>query len=100
MKEYKTAYEHRERMKAYYHANKERILEYKRQQREKELQHKNKKYSNLIEMYKDWNDYILQRLQSPKRLKAWIRRGMELQWLRNKQMLNELEQNDKNTNER
>lgn len=99
-KNYKTPEIQREKMLNYYYKNRERILEYKRQQREREREKEKVQYSNTIEMYKAWNDYILQRLQSPKRLKAWIRRGMELQWLRNKQMLNELEQNDKNTNER
>lgn len=100
MKEYKTAYEHRERMKAYYHANKERILEYKRQQREKELQHKSKRYSNLIEMYEDWNLYIIERLQSPKRLPKWMRRAMILQIQQNNDRINEIEQYGQNCNTR
>jgi hypothetical protein len=99
MKNYKTPEIQREKMLKYYYQNRERILEYQRQQREKEQKQKTQ-YSNLIEMYKAWNDYILERLQSPKKLKAWIRRGMELQWLRNKQMLNQYEQNGQNCNTR
>lgn len=90
MREYKTPAEQRAKMTAYYHANRERILEYQRQQREKELQNKSKRYSNLIEMYQDWNLYIEQRLQSQKRLSKWIRRSMELQYLRNEETINRL----------
>ena len=97
-KNYKTPAEQRAKMTAYYYKNRERILEYQRQQREIEKQKQKTQYSNTIEMYKAWNDYILERLQSPKKLKAWIRRGMELQWLRNKQMLNQYEQNGENNN--
>lgn len=95
-KNYKTPAEQRAKMTAYYYKNRERILEYQRQQREKQKQ--KTQYSNTIEMYKAWNDYILQRLHSPTKLKAWIRRGMELQWLRNKQILNQYEQNGKTSN--
>jgi hypothetical protein len=100
MKNYKTPAEQRAKMTAYYYKNRERILEYQLQQREKEQQHKLKQYSNLIEMYESWNYYILERLQSPKKLPKWIRRGMELQWLRNKQILNQYEQNGQNCNTR
>lgn len=98
MKNYKTPAEQRAKMTAYYYKNRERILEYQRQQRLKEKQKQKTQYSNTIEMYKAWNDYILQRLESSKKLPKWIRRGMELQWLRNKQMLNQYEQNGKNNN--
>ena len=90
MKDYKTPAEQRAKMTAYYYKNRERILEYQRQQREKELQNKSKRYSNLIEMYQDWNLYIEQRLQSQKRLSKWIRRSMELQYLRNEETINRL----------
>lgn len=95
-KNYKTPEIQREKMLSYYYKNRERILEYQRQQREKQKQ--KTQYSNTVEMYKAWNDYILERLQSPKKLPKWIRRGMELQWLRNKQMLNQYEQNGKTNN--
>lgn len=99
-KSYKTPEIQREKMLKYYYQNRERILEYQRQQREKEKQKQKTQYSNIVEMYKAWNDYILERLQSPKKLPKWIRRGMELQWLRNKQMLNQYEQNGQNCNTR
>ena len=99
MKEYKTAYEHRERMKAYYHANKERILEYKRQQREKELQHKSKHYPNLIEMYQDWSLSLIEKLENEKHPK-WIRRGILHMIMQLDDRLNELEQHGKTNNKR
>ena len=99
MKEYKTAYEHRERMKAYYHANKERILEYKRQQREKELQHKSKHYPNLIEMYSDWSLSLIEKLENEKHPK-WIRRGILHMIMQLDDRLNELEQHGKTNNKR
>ena len=99
-KNYKTSEIQREKMLKYYYQHRQQILERQKQQREKEQQHKLKQYSNLIEMYESWNDYILERLQSPKKLPKWIRRGMELQWLRNKQILNQYEQNGQNCNTR
>ena len=99
MKEYKTAYEHRERMKAYYHANKERILEYKRQQREKELQHKSKHYPNLIEMYQDRSLSLIEKLENEKHPK-WIRRGILHMIMQLDDRLNELEQHGKTNNKR
>lgn len=95
MKEYKTNEAQREKMLHYYYQNRERLLEYQRQQRLKEKQKQSKHYDNLIEMYEDWNLYILERLQSQKKLPKWIRRAMVLQVIQNNNRLNQLEQNGK-----
>ena len=88
MKNYKTTEEQRERMLSYYYSHREQILEEKRKQRTKERQHKKEEKqrlkqhqynSRLIQMYESWNLYIIERLESPKKLPNWMRRMMILQ---------------------
>lgn len=93
MKEsYKTTAKQRAKMLQHYYDNRERLLEYQRKyrQEQKERQANEKHFDTPQEFYQDWNEYILKRLNSPKKLPKWIKVGLELQWLRNQQTLNEL----------
>lgn len=105
MKSYKTTEEQRERMLSYYYSHRQQILEEKRKQRAKERQHKKEEQqrlkqhqynSRLTQMYESWNLYILERLESPKKLPNWIQRGMILQIMQNNNTLNQLEEKDGN----
>lgn len=101
MKEHKTSEEQRERMLLYYYSHREQILEQKRKERAKERQHKQEEKqrlkqhqynSRLIQMYESWNLYILERLQSPKKLPNWMKHFMTLQVMQNNDRINEMEQ--------
>lgn len=100
MKEHKTTEEQRERMLAYYYSHRQQILEQKRKERAKERQHKqeekqrlkqNQYNSRLIQMYESWNLYILERLQSPKKLPNWMRKMMINQVIQNNNRINEMQ---------
>lgn len=88
MKEkYKCSEEQREKMRNYYWTHRQQILQKQRQQ----YVHKNKKHDNLEEFYEDWNLYILERLQSPKKLPNWMRKMMINQVIQNNNRINEME---------
>lgn len=88
MKEkYKSSEEQREKMRNYYWTHRQQILQKQRQQ----YVHKNKKHDNLEEMYESWNLYILERLQSPKKLPNWIQKMMINQVIQNNNRINEME---------
>ena len=90
MKEnYKSSEKQRQITKDYYWSHREEIL-----QKQRELnKHSNpKKHNTLEEFYESWNLYILERLQSPKKLPNWMRRMMILQVIHNNNRLNEMEQ--------
>ena len=89
-KNYRTSAEQRAKMVAYYWQNRERLLEYQRRYKEEQKARDEKVFATPQEFYEDWQEYILKRLNSPKKLPKWIKIGMELQWLRNQQTLNEL----------
>ena len=100
MKEHKTTEEQRERMLAYYYSHRQQILEQKRKERAKERQHKQEEKqrlkqhqynSRLIQMYESWNLYILERLQSPKKLPNWMRKMMINQVIQNNNRINEMQ---------
>lgn len=88
MKDYRTPEKIREANLAYYYKNKERLLEYQRQYRQQQKERDEKVFETYEDMIKDWNEYILKRLNSPKKLPKWIRRGMELQYLLNLNKIN------------
>ena len=109
MKNYKTTEEQRERMLSYYYSHREQILPEKRKQRTKERQHKKEEKqrlkqhqynSRLIQMYESWNLYIIERLESPKKLPNWMRRMMILQVIHNNDRINQLEQNEQSSSTR
>ena len=109
MKEHKTTEEQRERMLAYYYSHRQHILEQKRKERAKERQHKQEEKqrlkqhqynSRLIQMYESWNLYILERLQSPKKLPNWMKHFMTLQVIQNNDRINQLEQNEQSSSTR
>lgn len=109
MKEHKTTEEQRERMLSYYYSHREQILEQKRKERAKERQHKQEEKqrlkqhqcnSRLIQMYESWNLYILERLQSPKKLPNWMKHFMTLQVIQNNDRINQLEQNEQSSSTR
>lgn len=93
-KNYKSTEEQRQIAKEYYWAHREEILEKQRALNK----HSNAKHNTLIEFYQDWNLYIIERLQSPKRLPKWIKHFMILQIQRNNDRINQLEQNGKTSN--
>lgn len=88
MKDYKTPEKIREANLAYYYKNKERLLEYQRKYREEQKARDEKVFETYEDMIADWNEYILKRLNSPKKLPKWIRRGMEIQYLLNLNKIN------------
>jgi hypothetical protein len=109
MKEHKTTEEQRERMLAYYYSHRQQILEQKRKERAKERQHKKeqrerekqdeqtKEYQRILET---WNLYILERLQSPKKLPNWMKHFMTLQVIHNNNRINEIEKHEQSSSTR
>ena len=87
-KDYRTSAEQRAKMVAYYWQNRERLLEYQRKYKEEQKARDEKVFETYEDMIADWNEYILKRLNSPKKLPKWIRRGMELQYLLNLNKIN------------
>lgn len=98
MKEkYKSSEKQRQITKDYYWSHREEIL-----QKQRELnKHSNpKKHNTLQDMYYDWNLYILERLESPKKLPNWMKHFMILQVIQNNDRINQLEQNEQSSSTR